>query len=422
MSSEYRNNHYVPVWYQKRFLPPGQRDKELFYLDLKPGTVTDSRGVVHTKKSVRRSGFKHCFAEKDLYTTRFGSEESTKIEQMFFGSIDSKGRDAVEYWANFTHPSVNGDAFENMMLYMSTQKLRTPKGLGWLSGRVGTTDRDRVLSDMLELRQLHCAIWTECIWLIADASQSETKFIISDHPVTVYNRRCGPRSMWCRGYNDPDIWLQGTHTIFPLSLETILILTNLSWARNPYQSEVAPRPNPNPWRTAIFKFTDIQTVRHLSEQEVREINFIVKSRALRYIAAAREEWLDPDRYVSKSQWNVFGDGYLLMPDPRAIHLGGEIIIGYKDGRSSAYDAYGRRPWQRGYDEESKGKTEFESLHRFQGEFARLYGSYRRGCSFAFGNLDNERDSDDFHQYHLGLERKSKHRKGNQGRGSEVAHQ
>jgi hypothetical protein len=32
MSGEYRNTHYVPVWYQKRFLPSGQRDKELFHL------------------------------------------------------------------------------------------------------------------------------------------------------------------------------------------------------------------------------------------------------------------------------------------------------------------------------------------------------------------------------------------------------
>ena len=111
---------------------------------------------------------------------------------------------------------------------MSTQKLRTPKGLGWLSKRAGTTDRNKILSFMIKLRQLNCAIWTECIWLIADASQSNTKFIISDHPVTVYNRRCGPRSQWCRDFEDPDISFHGTHTIFPLSLDKILILTNLS--------------------------------------------------------------------------------------------------------------------------------------------------------------------------------------------------
>jgi hypothetical protein len=181
MSTEYRNNHYVPVWYQKRFVPAGQRDQEFFYLDLKPGIITDPTGRVRQRKAVRRSGFRYCFAESDLYTTRFGSEESTKIEQAFFGSIDARGRKAVEYFTNFAHPYSGDDgAFQNLMLYMSTQKLRTPKGLGWLSSRVGTRDRDQLLSRMLELRQLHCAIWTECVWLIADASQSETKFIVSD--------------------------------------------------------------------------------------------------------------------------------------------------------------------------------------------------------------------------------------------------
>lgn len=410
MSNEYRKNHYVPKWYQKRFLPPEQRNKELYYLDFKPGEFVDPRGISHPKKAVRRKGFKYCFAEKDLYITRIGPMELTKIEQYFFGRIDNKGRRAVDYFTDFTHPSVDGDAFQNMLIYMSTQKLRTPKGLGWLSNHAETTDRDQILRLMLRFRQLFCAIWTECVWLIADASQSDTKFIISDHPITVYNRRCGPRSSWCRDYNDPDIWLQGTHTIFPLSLEKILILTNLSWVRNPYQSEVVLRPNPYPLRSAIFKFTDIQTLRHLNEQEVREINFIIKSRAFRYIAAAKEEWLYPDKYISKSNWNVYDNGYLCMPDPRAINLGGEIFWGNYDGTGGSIDAYGRRPWQPEYGRESKSQEEFDSLYKFKGEFARLYGPYRRGRSFEAMSLDQERDSDEFHRYHLSLEKKKVYRK------------
>lgn len=409
MSNEYKNNHYVPRWYQKRFLIPEQKNKALYYLDLKPEKFTDKRGVSHTKKAVRLRGPKHCFAETDLYTTYLGSEESTKIEKIFFGSIDHKGKRGVEYFADFSHPSVDGDAFESLLMYMSTQKLRTPKGLGWLSKKADTTDRNKILSFMIKLRQLYCAIWTECIWLIADASQSDTKFIVSDHPVVVYNRRCGPRSQWCRGYEDPDISFQGTHTIFPLSLDKILILTNLSWVRNPYQSEIGIRPNPNPFRSAMFKFTDIQTLRHLNELEVREINFIIKSRALRYVAAGKEEWLYPDKFVSKSQWNVYGSGYLLMPDPRPVHLGGEIVIGHHDGSADWFDAYGRKPWQPDYGKESNTHQESKSLYKFKGEFARLFGPYRRGRTFDVGRLDEERDDDKFHQYHLSLEKK-KHSK------------
>lgn len=409
MSNEYRNNHYVPKWYQERFIPLGQSRRELYYLDLKPGTFKDPRGVSHPKKSIWRQGSKFCFVEKDLYTAKFGSEESTEIEQYFFGSIDDNGHRAVEYFSNFSHPSIDKYALRHLLMYMSTQKMRTPKGLNWLSNQARTTDRQRILETMLALRQLFCAIWTECVWQIADASKTETKFIISDHPVTVYNCRCGPRSQWCRNSNDPDIRFHGSHTIFPLALDKILILTNLSWVRNPYQSEIGFRPNPNPFRGAMFKFTEIQTLRYLNEQEVREINFIIKSRAFRYLAAAREEWLYPETHIAKSQWNVYGNGYLLMPDPRPINLGGEIMWGNNDGTVGSIDEYGRRPWQKDYGKECKTLEEAETLYRFKGEFARLFGPYRRGRTFNVMSLDNEKDDDKYHQYHLSLDRKSKKR-------------
>ena len=57
-----------------------------------PGTFTDPRGVKHTRKAVRRLGFRHCFAEDDLYTAKFGAADSTAIEQQFFADIDNKGR------------------------------------------------------------------------------------------------------------------------------------------------------------------------------------------------------------------------------------------------------------------------------------------------------------------------------------------
>jgi hypothetical protein len=406
MPDEYRHNHYVPEWYQKRFIPTLQENRELFYLDLHPGSFIDGRGASHSKRGVRRLGFKFCFAQRDLYTTRLQNMDPTGIEKQFFGAIDREGRTAVEYYANFAYPWDGGNHLQEIMMYMSTQKLRTVKGLQWLQQVTGAQDHNQLMAAMLSLRQLYCAIWTECVWLLADASQSETKFIISDHPVTVYNRRCGPRSRWCRGVDDPEIRLHGTHTIFPLSMDKVLILTNLSWVRNPYQSEVELRPNPNPFRSTMFKVTDIQTLRHLNEQEVREINFIIKSRALRYIGAAREEWLYPERFISKSDWNRYGNGYLLMPDPRSVTYSGEIIIGYGDGSATAYDEYGRRPWEAGFSGgENRANDDWHTFLCFQGEFARIFGPARRGRAFGSMHLDNERDSDDYHQYHLRLERK-----------------
>jgi len=155
---------------------------------------------------------------------------------------------------------------------------------------------------------------------------------------------------------------------------------------------------------------EIQTLRHLTEREVREISFIIKSRALRHVAAADEEWLYPERHVSESDWNVFGDGYLLMPDPRSVDFSGELVIGHRDGTSTAFDEYGRRPWPRGYGREFKSMDEWNTLHCFKGEFARLYGPYRRGRSFSHAHFEPERDDDEFHRYHLSLEEKHRRKK------------
>ena len=147
-----------------------------------------------------------------------------------------------------------------MMKYISIQKLRTPKGLGWLSSLPEGKDRNQRLLLLQRIQNIYCATWSDCIWLIADATKSPVKFIISDHPVTVYNRACFPGSEWCGGFNDPDIRMVGTHTYFPLSIEKILILTNLAWVRNPYQSERKVHPNPRLFRNTIFMFTDIRRI------------------------------------------------------------------------------------------------------------------------------------------------------------------
>jgi hypothetical protein len=396
---EYTNNHYVPQWYQRRFLDTGQIKGAIQLLDLHPPVFRDSAGHAHEANALRTHPIEKSFKEDDLYTTHRGAQRSTQIEQKFFGNIDGFGKNAVDYFSDFEHPSINFKAARNMVTYMSAQKLRTPKGLGWLSQLAGTNDRNTVLTRMMELRNLYSAVWTGCIWQIADASQSDTKFIFSDHPVTIYNRRLLPGSSANRNYNDPDIRLNASHTIFPLSREKVLILTNKSWAKNPYQDALRLRPNSSFFRDAVFNFLSIQTKRHLSEQEVRQINYIVKKRALRYVGAGNKDWLYPERYINDNEWGQFGNGYLLMPDPRALSGGGQMYFGYSGGRTEAFDADERRPWQEGYDPE--GGSDMEQLMRFKAEFAQLHGPYRRGRSFGIGSLDDERDSDTY--YHAMIE-------------------
>ena len=400
--TDYIRNHYVPIWYQKRFLSGRTKERKFHYLDLRPQTISRN-GRAYSRKSLLNWGPDRCFYEDHLYTTKFGNWQSTEIEQKFFGKIDSQGQRAVEYFSNFKHPDVNTQAFHSLLPYMSVQKLRTPKGLESLSDVLGQRDKNRVLIALQRLQNMYCAIWTECVWAIVDASESSTKFLLSDHPITVYNSGCFPGSKYCRGSNDPEIWLSGTHTLFPLCLDKALILTNVSWVRNPYGNPTKERPNPALFRTAMFNFTGIQTGRKLSEAEVTQLNYVIKMRARRYIAAEERDWLYPERQMPMPRWDKFGESHLFMPDPRSVQFSSEIIIGYEGGRADAFDAFGRKPWQKGYKDSAQHDKEWDSFQAFKGEFARLFGPRRRGQSFEFDRLDREEDSPEQHASHLRAE-------------------
>jgi hypothetical protein len=386
--SEFTNNHYVAQWYQRRFMVPGTG--KYHYLDLSPETVVRD-GHRYTRDALRHLGPASCFAQDDLYTVRWGDLTNVDIEKFFFGKIDSAGKAAVEYFAGYDHKSASQEALHGLLEYMSVQKLRTPKGLGWLSLKARTGSRNLNLIFLQQIRRIFCATWTDCVWQIADASVSPTKLIISDHPVTVYNRACFPLSNWCKGFNDPDILMVATHTYFPLSMDKVLILTNLSWARDPYQNETKMHPNPRLFRPAMFNYMAIQTGRQLTEQEVLAINYITKTRAHRYVAAAEKEWLYPERQLETDHWRKLGNGLMLMPEPRDLYMGGEILIGYKDGHSEAFGPYGHRPWQEGYEDKQRDARESVMLERFKAEFARMQGPKWRGASQRLGGRSLDGD-------------------------------
>lgn len=378
MSAEYRNNHYVPQWYQRRFIPPEAKDRELFLLDLKPKKFKTANGKKLTQKALRRTGPRRCFAIDDLYTTRIGGIESRQLEKSFFGDVDRRGQRAVEWFAKDGWDGLYDEVLPDLMLFMSTQKLRTPKGLDWLLAQAGGGRREDVLGLLTELRTLYGAVWSECVWQIVDATQSPTKFIVSDHPVTVFNRSCAPGNpLYCRGANDPDIRLHGTHTIFPISPDRLLIFTNRSWACNPYRVATEFRANPDLFRDAMFNFLDIHQGRKMSEAEVLVINRIIKLRAYRFLAAGKEEWLYPERQTNMT-WRGMGDSFLLMPDPRPLTPNAKMIVGYSSGATSAMDAYGRRPGQPGYAEEMTSDADWGPLRRWQKEFMEQFGSDLRG--------------------------------------------
>ena len=402
----FRLNHYVTEWYQYRFIPDDAREKKFFYLDKTPAVVVRD-GHRYKRNELLRWGPNSCFYQRDLYTTRFGEQESTKIEEEFFGPIDFAGKAAVEYIAGFQHPSVNHDAIPNLLKYMSVQKMRTPKGLAAFAEFVGAPNQNATLQRMMQLHQIHCATWTEAVWSILDASESPTKFIISDNPVTVYNSGCFPESKWCREFRDPDIRMIGSHTLFPLGLDKLLVLTNLNWARDPYSDPVKLRTNPALFHEAMFSFLAIQTQRVLTEREVRLVNHIIKSRALRYVAAAEKAWLYPEQEFAGVRWDKLADPYLLMPDPRSMTFSGGIAFG-GGGVAGAFNEYGIQPGQPGYEDQKRFDREWAAFHAFQGEFARLHGPRRRGRAMEMADhFSPVEDTPEWHKTLLGYEARNK---------------
>src|ERR1700694_2618743 len=124
--SQYRHNHYVPIWYQERFMLPGQH--RYFRLDLKPEVLT-SGTVKYTRHDVHEWSPDRIFAQDDLYTTLWGGVRSVEVERFFFGRLDNGAPAALDFFAKYKDLDVDGEAFQTLMGYMSEQTLRTRKGL-----------------------------------------------------------------------------------------------------------------------------------------------------------------------------------------------------------------------------------------------------------------------------------------------------
>jgi len=204
------HNHYVPIWYQKRFLLGG--GSSLFHLDLNPEKRVLPDGRVIVGKDVTLRAPKSCFWAEDLYTTRFLSATNDEIERFLFRAIDNTGSLAVRALIDNDLPRLYR-LFGKFFEYLDAQKLRTPKGLDWIRARYPRLSQLQLMLEMQHLRQMHCTMWIEAVREIVSAEESEVKFILTDHPVTIYNPACPPEAVQCRYPDDPLITLKGSQTI-----------------------------------------------------------------------------------------------------------------------------------------------------------------------------------------------------------------
>lgn len=339
-------NHYVPQWYQANFLLTNFH--QFYYLDKFPEKLLAKNGKYYERKSILRRGPINCFKQDDLYTINIFDLPLDIIEKELFGQIDINGSISFPVVIENQLNSTAMKAYDSFIEFIDSQKIRTPKGLEWLKYQVSAINnvndpnsKQILLMDIMrKFRRINRVMWGEGVWEIVSCKSSSVKFIISDHPVTTYNVKLYPGSRECVHPNDPSILYNGTRTIYPLDLNHCLIISHRDYCLEPRKiNPLSQRINARYAGSSIFAPLDIIRNRELSEDEVIIINFIIKTRAYRYIAGSDINWIYPEKYIKNSNWSRFDK--ILNPPREMISITQSIILGYNDGRQVGYDSYGR---------------------------------------------------------------------------------
>jgi hypothetical protein len=339
--SKARNNHYVPQWYQEGFFEPGLNTYR--YLDLSPPQKTLPDGRIITERYKFVSHASQAFCQRDLYSTFFGTSVNDEIERKLFGDIDTRGAQAVRAFVGEDVGEWHRH-FTTFFEYLDIQKIRTPKGLDWLSAQYPRLSQNDLMFEMQGIRMMHCTIWTEGVREIVSAQDAAVKFIVSDHPVTIYNYAVPP-SATGNGYpNETSIALKGSQTIFPLNRDFCLILTNLEYAKDHSANPLEKRTFAGNYRNSMVRTDAFIRTRKLTSNDVIRVNRVLKARAKRYIAAGKEEWLYPET-LSVETWADLR-GVFRPPKNGLLHFGGEMFARFDSGEVYYQDAFGRTEKER----------------------------------------------------------------------------
>jgi hypothetical protein len=383
------DHHYVPEWYQKRFLVDGAT--KLHRLALKPSRIQTSTGHGYYEKDYLLRPPSRLFCTKDLYMLRFGPHETDAIEKGFFGMVDRAGCRSVEFFAKFHGPEKGiQEAHHGILRYMGAQRFRTPRGLDWLK-RQSRADQT-VLVLLTQIFRAHETMWMEGIWEIVHADNSPTKFIASDSPVTFYNPRMPPGLAKYPGTEEWD--KAATRTIFPLGHDRCLIITHLQFIRDPDIKADKSRSNARSFSPAFARFDDIQFGRQLEEIEVKKINFILKRAATRYVAAGKREWLYPETDRTFG-WAKMDDDWFMLPDPWRVTFRSKVMWGNNDGSAWSLDAYGRDPLHPDYDDRKQHDREWISQQKMKQQWALKRRGKARSRTSEFGDHVSDKMIEDF---------------------------
>lgn len=357
-----RDHHYVPIWYQKGFLDEGKTTFKI--LDLYPDEFRDETGKVRGKANpILDRGPKAWFFEPDLYTIRMLGRRDDVIERMLFGEIDRKGKIAIDALLAEDYDQMHFtyyDAFE----FLDALRLRTPKGLRFVRQISKADSQQDLMIRMQQMRRMHCLMWMEGSREIFSADSSSVKFLFSDHPVTYFNRHVSPGDpVIPKGFDPPLEW-KGTQTLYPFDKNRLLVLTHNEWGRAKVSSRMfarLPRTNARYFDNTLVSYHDIERSRSLSEQEVLEVNHIIKSRAERYIAGRSVDDLFPEKHLKTTAWNKLATSLMPLGYNCAPQVGFSAF-GMTNGSYIFQDEFGRRPKSRAEWESAKARAEEMRAH------------------------------------------------------------
>lgn len=256
--------------------------------------------------------------------------------------MDSNGEKAVAFFEDYSMREGVHEAFGAMRDYLAAQLFRTPKGLAVLKALSRTQSHQTTLAMLSRVWPLYHTIWTEGVWEVVNCINSATKFILSDAPVTTYNKMVFPGSAEAQMVGGAQIERIGTHTLFPLDLDHCLIITNLQYVRNPKGNPLKIRENARYFEQAMFDLRKVQRGREIDEESVIAINHVLKSQAMRYVASYEKSWLYPEKGLKQKFWSKLGGPHFLMPDPRKVSFTTGFVMGFKDGGGWGTNEYGHR--------------------------------------------------------------------------------
>lgn len=356
-------HHYVPQWYQERFFGDEERK---FYLSIKPEDA-NPYGFIPLKS------YSRCFFETDLYMLNFGRAQTDIIETKLFGHIDNIGSKALKNILASKTPLLPGEVWQDLLEYMDAQLSRTPRALRFFSKFINLGNGPLIV--MQELRLMHASMWSDGVWEIFDATDSGIEFILSDNPVTLYNRAIYPLSKEGQTGMELNFEELGTQTLLPLDKHHLFVITHTQFARDPSYNPREKRLNPRYMDASIIDMLNIIKFRKLSEQDVIKVNFIIKNRADKYIASSSKDLLFPEKMNKKIDWNNIKKNDFLLPDPRDLEFSTEWIVGFRGGGAIGRNEYGEKS-----DDDNTKNTrnrEWAALQKRKDYYDKRYGPLAR---------------------------------------------